>query len=84
MSIRRISLPPGHTSVLDLKPGEVSPVLVDPNGYFIYRLRSKGILSLDQARSEIREILCSQRAQTEMRNVIDSETATFDEGYFAQ
>jgi hypothetical protein len=52
--IRRISLPASQVSVMDLKPGEVSAVLSDPNGYYIYKLRSKDMLSLNQARDEIK------------------------------
>jgi parvulin-like peptidyl-prolyl isomerase len=47
-------LPASQVSVMDLKPGEVSAVLSDPNGYYIYKLRSKDMLSLNQARDEIK------------------------------
>jgi hypothetical protein len=37
-----------HQSVMDLKPGEVSEVISDPNsGHYIYKLVSKETLTLD-------------------------------------
>lgn len=84
MMIRRASLPPNQISVMDLKPGEVSSVLTDPNGYLIYRVKTKETLPLDQARGEIRETMRSQRMQDEMRNIQDSATPTIDESYFAR
>lgn len=84
MSIRRISLPPGQSSVMDLKPGEVSAVVVDSNGYFIYKLKSKNVLSLEQARGEIVETLRSQHIQSQMHSVLSTATTTIDESYFTR
>jgi hypothetical protein len=80
--IRRISLPPSQRWVMDLKPGEVSSVIVDPNAYIIYKVKTKTVIPLDQAREEIKGILRSQRMQSEMREIEDSATTTLDEGYF--
>ncbi len=82
VSLRRISLPPDQVSVMDLKPGDVSPVLADPNGYFIYRLRSKSTLSLDEVRNEITEALRTQRIHDETSEILDSAKSTLDESYF--
>jgi PPIC-type PPIASE domain len=84
MGIRRTSLPPTQVSVMDLKPGEVSPVLADPNGYVIYRVKTKTILPIEQAREEIKATLRSLRIQDEMREIHDSATPTLDESYFAR
>jgi hypothetical protein len=67
---------------MDLKPGEVSSVLADPNGYVIYRVKTKDTLPLDQAREEIKATLRSQRMQEEMRSIQGSATPTLDESYF--
>jgi hypothetical protein len=80
--IRRTSLPPNQVSVMDLKPGEVSSVLADANGYVIYKVKTKDTLPLDQARDEIKATLRSQRMQDEMRDIQDSVTPTLDESYF--
>jgi PPIC-type PPIASE domain len=80
--IRRISLPPGHVSAMDLNPGQVSSVLPDPNGYVIYKLKTKNTLPLDQAREEIKATLRSQRMHEEMDGVQESVTSTLDDRYF--
>jgi len=84
ISIRRISLPAGHGSVMDLKPGQVSAVLSDPNGYYIYKLKSKYVLSADQVRDEIKEALRAEHVQRQTREILDSAAATLDESYFAR
>jgi hypothetical protein len=84
MSVRRISLPPDQVSVMDLSPGEVSPVIEDPNGYFIYRVKAKAMVSLDEASNEIREALRTQRMQDEMHSILNSATSTLDERYFVR
>ncbi len=82
--IRGSSLPPNQASVMDLKPGEASSVLEDPNGYVIYKVKMKDTLSLDQAQEEIKATLRSQRMQDEMRCIQDSATPTLDESYFGR
>jgi hypothetical protein len=82
LSIRRTSLPPNQASIMDLKPGEVSSVLDDPNGYVIYKVKTKSTLPLDQAREEIKGTLRALRVQDEMRSIQDSVTPALDESYF--
>jgi len=84
MVIRRTSLPPSETSIMDLNSGEISAVLVDPNGYAIYRVKTKDALPLNQVREEIKETLRSQRMQDEMRGILDPATPTLNESYFAR
>jgi len=82
ISIRRISLPVNQVSVMDLKPGEVSPVLADPSGYVIYKVKAKNTLPMDQAEEEIKATLRSQHMEEEMRGIQESATPTLDENYF--
>jgi hypothetical protein len=82
IKIRRTSLPPNQVLVMDLKPGEVSPVLADAGGYIIYKVRTKDTLSVDQAREEVREIVRSQRMQARMDEIQDSAAPTLDDSYF--
>ncbi len=84
MEVRRTSLPPNHAFVMDLKPGEISAVLADPNGYFIYRLKAREVLPPGQVREEIKATLRSQRMQTEMRAIQDSAVPALDESYFGR
>jgi hypothetical protein len=84
MVIRRISLPTSQVLVMDLKPGEVSSVLADLNGYDIYKIKTKDTLPLDQVREEIRSTLRSQHMQNEMNSIQNSATTTLDESYFGR
>ena len=84
IKISRVSLPASQASAMDLKPGGVSSALTDPNGYIIYKLKTKNTLPLDQARGQITATLRSQRMQEALDGVQDSVTSTFDEGYFSQ
>ena len=52
-NIRRTGLPPAHAAVFDLKPGEVSQVISDSGGHYIYKMDSKTEMTLDQAKNEI-------------------------------
>jgi parvulin-like peptidyl-prolyl cis-trans isomerase-like protein len=83
VKVRRTTLPRGQAGVMDLKPGEVSDVIGDQNGYYIYRMKSKQVLPLDQAREEIRDALHSERMQDEIKAVRESATPHFNESYFA-
>ncbi|MGO9123407.1 MAG: peptidylprolyl isomerase [Terriglobales bacterium] len=79
---RRATLPPTQVAAMDMKPGEVSGVIVDQNGYFIYKLKSKTTLTIDQVREEIKGTLRSQRLQEATSAAQQSATPTLDEAYF--
>jgi hypothetical protein len=51
----------GHQEVMDLKAGEVSEVVTEPNGYYVYKMVSKETASLDTVKPDIRRIISSQR-----------------------
>src|SRR5208282_3066285 len=60
--VRATTLPANHRAVMDLKPGEVSELISDPNGHhYIYKLVSKETVALDAVKSEIRNMISSQR-----------------------
>lgn len=67
--VRRNTLPANHQAVMDLKPGEVSEVISDPNsGHYVYKLVSKETLSLDdKVKTEIRNTISSQRYRDSMQ-----------------
>lgn len=81
--VRRVSFPPNQGWVMDLRTNEVSSVIADANGYSIYRVKEKDMLSLDKAREEIIGILRSRRLQEKMREIQDSAMSIFDETYFS-
>lgn len=80
--IRRVSLPRSQVWVMDLKPGEVSSVIEAPNGYLIYKIRTKETLPLGKAREEIKGVLRSQRLQEETQAIEESATPTLNEIFF--
>src|SRR5271157_2761732 len=66
--VRRSTLPANHQGVMDLKPGEVSEVITDPNGgSYIYKLVGKETLSLETVKPEIRNAISSQRYRDGMQ-----------------
>ena len=78
--VRRNNLPAGHQSVMDLKPGEVSEVISDPTGNYIYKLISKDTLPLDSVKTEIKNQLSSQRFREQMQHF--QTTPDLNEAYF--
>jgi hypothetical protein len=60
-NVRRAGLQADQQSVMDLKPGEVSEVISDASGNFIYKMVSKETLSLDKVKTEIHNQLSAQR-----------------------
>jgi len=66
--VRRTTLPTNHQAVMDLKPGEVSEVITDPNsGHYIYKMISKETLTLESAKQEIRTAISGQRYRDSMQ-----------------
>jgi hypothetical protein len=80
---RRTGLPPEQASVMDLKANEVSPLISNPNGYFVYKMADKDTLPLPKVRDEILNILRSQRLQESMEALQQSSTTVLDDKYFA-
>jgi hypothetical protein len=79
--VRRDALPPQHEAVMDLKPGEVSEVFSDPGGaHFIYKMISKQTLTLDDAKTEIRTAISSQRYRDSMKRF--QGDVVFSDAYF--
>jgi hypothetical protein len=80
--LTRNELPVNHRPVLDLNRGQVSQVLAEPNGYYIYKVVSKDIKPLEQAHDQIRASLAQQRMQDAMEGIQQSTKTTLNEAYF--
>ena len=76
-------VPVNHRAIFDLKPGDVSDVITEPNGYYIYKVVSKGTKPLDQARDQIRATLAQQKMQDTVQKIQDEAKTTLNEAYFA-
>jgi hypothetical protein len=80
--VRRTGLPPAHAEVFDLKVGEVSKVISDNGGHYIYKVVSMEVLPLDQVKDEIHNKLKSERLKKTMDEYSNSFTAVPNEDYF--
>jgi hypothetical protein len=80
--VRRTGLPAAQTSVFDLKPGEVSQVISDNGGHYIYKVVSKDVLPLDQVKDEIHNKLKSERTKEMMDKYTNSFQSIPNEAYF--
>jgi parvulin-like peptidyl-prolyl isomerase len=81
-NVRRTGLPPAHAAVFDLKPGEVSQVISDSGGHYIYKLNSKDQIKLDAAKNEIHSKLQSDRTREAMEKLNGSFKAETNDAYF--
>jgi hypothetical protein len=80
--LRRNGLPPAHAAVLDLKVGEVSQVINDAGGHYIYKIEAKDQLPLDQAKEEIHSKLQNDRTREMLEKVNTSYKVETNEAYF--
>jgi PPIC-type PPIASE domain len=81
--VRRTGLPPAHAAVFDLKVGEVSAVINDNGGHYIYKVVSKEVLPLDsQIETEIHNRLKTERLKEMMDKYTNSFQAMPNEAYF--
>ena len=80
--VRRTGLPPAHAEVFDLKAGEVSKVISDNGGHYIYKVVSMEVLPLDQVKDEIHNKMKGDRQKELMDKYTNSFTAVPNEAYF--
>ena len=80
--IRRTGLPPAHAAVFDLKPGEVSAVLSDTGGHYVYKVISEEQLPQEQVKQEIHTTLQTQRMRDAMDKFQNSFKTETNEAYF--
>lgn len=80
--VRRTGLPPAQASAFDLKVAEVSAVITDNGGHYVYKLLTKEVLSLDQVKEEIHNNLKTQRLKDLMDGYQNSYHADTNEEFF--
>jgi len=78
--VRRTSLPASQQSVMDLKVDEVSEVISDASGNYIYKLVSKETLAVDAVKTEIHNQLSAQRYRESMQRF--QSGADLNDAYF--
>jgi hypothetical protein len=80
--LRRNGLPPGHDAVFSLKAGEVSQVISDAGGHYIYKVDSTDAETLADAKGEIHNLLQSQRLHSTMEKIQGPFTTEVNDAYF--
>ncbi len=80
--VRRTGLPAAHAAVFDLKVGEVSAVISDNGGHYIYKVVGMEVLPLDQVREEIHGKLKTERLKEMMDKYTNSFQVIPNEAYF--
>ena len=78
--VRPNTLPPTHKVALDLKPGEVSEVITDASGHYVYKMVSKQTLPLETLKPEIKNWVAAQRFRDAMQEY--QGTPHLNEAYF--
>ena len=81
--LRRNGLPPTHDAVFALKLGEVSQVISDAGGHYIYKIDGTDIETLADAKGEIHNLLQSQRLHSAMEKIQGPFTTEVNDAYFA-
>jgi hypothetical protein len=79
----RGNLPATHEKVYDLKPGQVSDLISDPGGYYLYKVISRHPMPLAQAQPQIRNALQAQRLQESMEGLMSKIHSQLNPEYFA-
>src|SRR5581483_10572894 len=69
---RRESVPPAQASLFDLKKGELSPVMVEAAGAYIYRVEDKKSIPLETVKTEIETRLGSEQMRAKMESLTSS------------
>ena len=80
--IRRTGLPPGHDAVFGLKAGEVSQVVSDSGGHYIYKADGTTMETLAEAKDEIHNTLQSQRMKAFMDKIQGPFSTEVNDAYF--
>lgn len=81
-NVRRSGLAPGHVAVFDLKSGEVSQVISDAGGHYIYKMNSNTEMPIDQVKNEIHGRLQVERMKEMMDKLNGSYKVERNEAYF--
>jgi len=80
--VRRNGLPAAHAAVFDLKVGEVSALINDNGGHYVYKVTSREVLPVDQVKDEIHNKLKSERLKELTEKYTNSFQAVPNEAYF--
>jgi bifunctional DNA-binding transcriptional regulator/antitoxin component of YhaV-PrlF toxin-antitoxin module len=80
--LRRTGLPAAHAAVFDLKVGEVSEVINDAGGHYVYKLEAKDQMPLDEVKEELHSKLQNDHTREMMEKINGSYKVESNEAYF--
>jgi hypothetical protein len=80
--VRRSALPATQGAIFELKVGEVSQVITDTGGHYIYKLEAKDRLPLEQVEGEIHDTLKSERVKQALDKIQNSYITETNDAYF--
>jgi PPIC-type PPIASE domain len=80
--VRRTGLPPAQAAVFDLKPKEVSQVISDAGGHYVYKIDSTDELPFEQVEKEIHNTLQNQNQRDALEKLQNSYKFESNEAYF--
>jgi hypothetical protein len=82
LGIRRKMFSAGQRPVMEVKTGEISPVLTDQNGYSIFRVKGRSTMPLEKVKGEIHNILRDQGVEHDWEALKGAATTTYNNDYF--
>ena len=81
-TIRRSNLTVTFQKIFDLRPGEVSSLISDSGGYYVYKLLTKEAVPEQTVSSEIRTVMANQRLQERISKLRSAVMISVNEDYF--
>src|SRR6185369_5450662 len=81
---RQDAVPPQQQTLFQLNKGDLSKVMVEPAGAYIYKVEEKSTTPLAQVKPEIEAQLSNQRMQQQMEALTSSIKPEMNEAYFAK
>jgi hypothetical protein len=75
-------LPLDHQKVFDLEPGQVSGLISDSTGYYVYKVVSKEMTPLSQAKPEIHNLIQAQKMQASTDALLKAISSEVNADYF--
>lgn len=75
-------LPLDHQKVFELEPEQVSELISDSTGYYVYKVVSKEMTPLSQAKPEIRNLMQTQRMQASTDALLKNMSSEVNTEYF--
>ena len=83
--VKKTAMLPNDASIFDLKKGEVSPVITDPQGFMIYKVED----TQDQPLADVKEEVSRAAQQEKLKSASEeiqkaaTQNTTYDDAYFA-